>query len=600
MIRFSWVVLLLAGCNLAQLPDAVFRCEIDGSCAQPGYVCGGDQVCRPPRDAGVNDDAGGEDAGEVDAGFDAGEVDAGPEDAGFDAGEVDAGPEDAGFDAGPEDAGFDAGPEDAGFDAGPEDAGFDAGVDAGCVPTVGIDEPDPAGLDSDCDGFDGDLTRSVFVDAVNGLDTNAGTQAAPVQTLSYAATLGKQQIHLSTDPQTGDVTLADAVGVYGGYTAGGAWARTSTKSLITGRLIANPIDAGRVVLERLEVNAPAATVPGTASVAVTVRNAASTSRITSCRFAGGAGANGADGLAAAPVNSGDTGAAGSTGALSGDGGVGATGADCGDAGTSADGFTGGGSLNTGVGQAGLDATRGGVGSAATIVDGGMFDGVDGGAALAGLAGAASITRPAEPPAGSLGSIIAAQWQGVSLGTWAPAQSGLPGGGGGAGGGLIDLGSALLARGGGAGGGGSGGCGARSGTAGQPGGASIALVLVDSSPTLSDVQLISAMAGRGGNGGTAGSPGTGGLGGAGAVGQTIATGVAGSGNRGASGGAGGVGRQGPGGWGGPVVGLFCGGTSAPVTDSSTTWSAGTAGLAGNGDPNGLAGGQPSSGYSANCP
>ncbi|MDP3153267.1 MAG: hypothetical protein Q8N23_11385 [Archangium sp.] len=583
MIRSSWlvVVLVLAGCNLAQLPEAVFRCEVDGRCAQPGYVCGGDRVCRPPRDAGAADDAG---------------VDAGEEDAGFDAGEIDAGPEDGGFDAGPEDAGFDAGPEDAGVDAGPEDAGFDAG----CMPTAGIDEPDLTGLDTDCDGFDGDLTRAVFVDQSSGLDTNAGTQAAPVQTLSYAATLGKEQIILSTDPQTGDVTLAEAVGVYGGYTAGGAWARTSTKSLLNGRLIANPSDAGRVVLERLEVQAPAETVPGTASVAVTLRNVANTSRITSCRFAGGAGANGADGMAAASVNNGNTGGAGFTGALGGDGGVGASGASCGDAGTSPAGFAGGGSLGTGVGLAGLDATQGGSGSAATIVDGGAFDGIDGGAAVAGLAGASSNTRPADPPAGSLGSIVSAQWEGVSLGTWTPAQSGLPGGGGGAGGGLIDLGSVLLARGGGAGGGGSGGCGARSGTAGQTGGASIALVLVDSSPTLNDVQLISTMAGRGGNGGTAGSPGTGGPGGAGSVGQTIATGVAGSGHRGAAGGAGGAGRQGPGGWGGPVVGLFCGGTSAPVTDASTTWSAGTPGLAGNGDPNGQAGGQPSSGYGANCP
>ncbi len=549
MSRSSWVVLtLLTGCNLAKLPEAVFRCEVDGSCAQPGYVCDGARVCRPPRDAGAN---------------------------------ADAGAEDAGFDAG----------MDAGFDA-----GMDAGFDAGCMPTAGIDEPDPEGLDADCDGFDGDLSRAVFVDQASGLNTNAGTRAAPVQTLAHAATLGKEQIHLSTAPQTGTVTLADAVGVYGGYTVGGAWVRTSTRSLLSGRLIANPSDAGRVVLERLQVDAPAETVAGAASVAVTLRNVANTSRITSCRFAAGAGANGADGMAAAPVNNGNTGGPG----LGGDGGVGAVGTSCGDAGTSLDGFAGGDSLSNGLGTAGLDAVQGGVGSAATIVDGGMFDGIDGGAALAGLAGAASNTRPADPPMGSLGSIVSAQWEGVSLGTWAPAQSGRPGGGGGAGGGLIDLGSALLAQGGGAGGGGSGGCGARSGTAGQTGGASIALVLIDSSPTLSDVQLISTVAGRGGNGGIAGSPGTGGLGGAGSVGQTIATGTAGSGHRGASGGAGGAGRQGPGGWGGPVVGLFCGGTSAPVRDASTTWSAGTLGLAGNGDPNGQAGGQPASGYSANCP
>jgi hypothetical protein len=88
-----------------------------------------------------------------------------------------------------------------------------------------------------------------------------------------------------------------------------------------------------------------------------------------------------------------------------------------------------------------------------------------------------------------------------------------------------------------------------------------------------------------------------------VGETdllLDAGAAGAGGRGAAGGAGGPGRQGPGGWGGPVVGLFCGGTSAPVLDATTTWTPGAPGIAGTGDPNGVAGGQPSSGFSANCP
>lgn len=580
-LSLSSCVVVLAGCNLAQLPEeTVFRCEVDGTCAQPGYVCGGDRVCRPPRDAGT------------DAGQDAG-VDAGEEDAGFDAG-VDAGEEDAGFDAG-FDAGVDAGEDDAGFDA-----GFDAGTDAGCVPTGNVDEPDPAGLDENCDGFDGDLTRAVFVDGTNGLDSNAGTQLAPVQTLTHAATLGKAQLYVSTDPQTGDVTLATAAGVYGGYTAGGAWVRTTTKSVLTGRVLANPADGGRVVLERLEVQAPAATTPGSASVAVTLRNVASTSRIESCRFVGGAGADGDDGAAAPSSAGGNAGGAGLSGMLGGDGGLGAAGASCGDAGTSPSGFAAGGSGNDGVGFAGDDPAQGGVGGAATVCDGGLFDGLDGGAGIAGVTGLQSTSRPSDPPAGSLGSVVAGQWEGVSLGTWSPAQSGRPGGGGGGGGGLVDLLNALLGRGGGAGGGGSGGCGGRSGTAGQTGGASIALVLFDSSPTLNDVQLVSTQAGRGGNGGSAGAGGTGGAGGVGAAGEVIATGAAGVGGRGGAGGAGGPGRQGPGGWGGPVVGMFCGGSSAPVTTANTTWTTGTPGPAGNGDPNGQAGGQPASGYSANCP
>jgi len=80
------------------------------------------QLLVPLVGEGVADlaDAGGSDAGGMDAG-----MDAGAPDAGFDAGVMDAGETDAGFDAGAPDAGMDAGAPDAGFDAG-------VAVDAGC------------------------------------------------------------------------------------------------------------------------------------------------------------------------------------------------------------------------------------------------------------------------------------------------------------------------------------------------------------------------------------------------------------------------------------------------------------------------------------
>ena len=563
---------LLSSCNLAKLPgDTVFHCEADGTCGQSGFVCGGDRVCRPP--VVVEEDAGENDAG----GLDAGELDAGVEDAGLD---------DAGFDAG-----FDAGIDDAGTDAGLDDAG----TDAGCVPTGGIDEPDPAGLDLNCDGFDGDLSRAVFVDWTTGNDTNAGTRAAPVHSLAHAASLGKEQIYLSTGMHFGNTTLPDAVAVFGGCDLANAWVRTTTRAVLVGALIASPADAGRVVLDRLEVQAPAASAFGEAAVAVTLINASASSRLSECRLVGGTGSIGADGTAAPPVNAGNAGLAGTA-----DGGLGGAGANCDDAGTSPSGFGGGGVMPDGTGLAGADVTLGGAGSLAKVCDAGACVGIDGGNGSAGTMGLASSVRPADPPAGTLGSVTATGWQGVTLGTWVPAQSGRPGGGGGAGGGLLNLASVLLARGGGAGGGGSGGCGGRSGAAGQAGGASIGLVLFDSSPTLSEVVLVSTQGGRGGNGGAAGSGGASGPGGAGEQGETVAAGSAGVGGRGAAGGAGVPGRQGPGGWGGPVVGLFCGGTSAPVLDGTTTWAPGTPGAGGNGDPNGPAGGQPSIGFKVNCP
>ncbi len=602
MKRASWWLVLvsfaaLSGCQVAQLPEATFQCEADRSCQQEGFVCGSDGLCRARTDAGTGD--AGVDAGLVDAGLpDAGFPDAGVEDAGSD-----AGVDDAGFDAGVVDAGVvDAGIVDAGIvDAGVVDAGIDAGVDAGCVPTGAIDEPDSLGLDVNCDGFDGDLSRAVFVHAGTGVDSNAGTRAAPLLTLGAALATGKPQIYLSTGTFAGNLTLTAAAALFGGYDATNAWARTSTRSVINGALVAQPADGGRVVVEFLTVNAAQPVAAGAASVALTLHGAGAGSRVVSCRLSGGQGADGDPGASAAASAPGLSGHAGVSGELTADGGAGGAGVDCGDAGFSPAGFFGGGGADTtsGLGFAGEDATLGGLGGLETFCDGGPCVGLDGGDGLPGDVGAVSTARPADPASG-LGSVVGGQWVGATLGTWTPAQHGRPGGGGGGGGGLLDLLNLVLARGGGAGGGGSGGCGGRSGAAGQAGGASIGLLLIDSSPTLLDVQLFSNQGGNGGDGGAAGAGGLGGPGGVGAPGQVVGADTAGGGARGGAGGRGGTGRIGPGGWGGPVIGLFCSGTSVPVTDSSTTWSAGSPGLAGSGDPLGRAGTTPSSGYSVNCP
>jgi hypothetical protein len=420
-----------------------------------------------------------------------------------------------------------------------------------------------------------------------------------VQTLTAALSAAKEQLYLATGTLVGDVTLPRAVALYGGYTSG-VWTRSATRTVLNGAVHAQPEDGGAVVLELLSVQASQPTATGAASVAVTLSGAGPGSRITNCRLAGGQGAEGAQGASGAPVAAGRSGHAGLVGE-SADGGPGGEAVDCGDAGFTLAGFVGGGgaTTNSGVGVDGDGASLAGAGGLATTCDGGPCVGLDGGSGLDGLDGVASAARPAEPSSG-LGSIVAGQWRGVTLGTWTPASAGSPGGGGGGGGGLLDLLDVLLGRGGGGGGGGSGGCGARSGGAGGAGGASIALLLINSSPVLRDVQLVTTQGGDGGNGGTAGMPGNGGAGASGGVGQVVPEGTPGVGGRGGAGGRGGPGRQGPGGWGGPVIGLFCSGTSNPDTNATTTWAAGTPGAAGAGDPSGRAGGQPASGYSVGCP
>jgi hypothetical protein len=496
---------------------------------------------------------------------------------------------------------------DAGTDAGSMvDAGMtvDSGMTAdagGCVPTGAVDEPDPAGLDVNCDGFDGDLSLAVFVDTVGGLDSNAGTQAAPKKTLAGAIGSNKAQVYLSTGTFTGSATFTTAIAVYGGYDASN-WARTSTKTIINGALVAQPSSTGRVVFERLDVTAPTPATAGEASVALTLRGAANSSRITSCRLAGSAGADGADGLAAPTVLGGQAGHMGGIGNISSDAGAGGGAVSCDDAGLTLPGFEGGGGGDSlpGDGANGSDGTVGGAGGLTTLCVAYPCTALDGTTATAGADGTFSAVRPADPASG-LGTVSGHLWVAPSLGTWTPAHPGRPGGGGGGGGAIIDAVSSVMgSRGGGGGGGGSGGCGGRSGTAGGSGGASIGLLLVDSSPTLTDVQLVSGNGGAGGIGGSAGTGGNGGVGALGGTGENTFVGSGGMGGEGGAGGKGGPGRQGPGGWGGPVIGLFCSGTAAPTRDGTTTWTSGAPGAGGTGDPAGATGSQPTSGYAVGCP
>lgn len=151
---------------------------------------------------------------------------------------VDSGtPRDAGSDAGTAvDAGADAGlPVDAGADAGAIDSGVvtvDAGVDAGisCMPT---DPIDPFGVDSDCDGADGEAVSTLYV-SPTGLATNPGTAQQPVATLQQAITIARgnaaiRAVVIAASPTAysgiglGSL-LASGVSVFGGYDAT-TWSR---------------------------------------------------------------------------------------------------------------------------------------------------------------------------------------------------------------------------------------------------------------------------------------------------------------------------------------------------------------------------------------
>lgn len=151
--------------------------------------------------------------------------------------------------------------------------------------------------------------------------------------------------------------------------------------------------------------------------------------------------------------------------------------------------------------------------------------------------------------------------------------GLVGQGGGGGGASAGDGLCVGASG---GAGGMGGCGGGRGAGAQGGHASIALLVWQSTTTVSECYFESA---AGGVGGTGGDGAGGGAGGNGANGGSSVTGV-GKGGNGGVGGDGGNGGSGAGGAGGPSYGLVYAGTK-PSETNSCTFKVGAGGLGGAG-------------------
>ncbi|MBU1896427.1 DUF1565 domain-containing protein, partial [Myxococcota bacterium] len=90
------------------------------------------------------------------------------------------------------------------------------------------DPPDPDHVDANCDGLDGDASRAIFVDVLQGADGNPGTRQAPLASISAgierAAELGFD-VYISHGNYRESLTLADGVSLYGGYDARNLWRR---------------------------------------------------------------------------------------------------------------------------------------------------------------------------------------------------------------------------------------------------------------------------------------------------------------------------------------------------------------------------------------
>jgi hypothetical protein len=456
-----------------------------------------------------------------------------------------------------------------------------------CECKSSVDDPDDEFVDSNCDGIDGEVGASIFVSAA-GSDTNPGSPVAPVLSLerafSLAATTGRKNVLVSEGTYVAPSPWPSGIHVFGGYST--QWLRddrnrvTLVASSSAGLLFIGIVDATTVSRVAIVSGAPVA--GSLSSVAARVVNCGTRVTFRSVSFLaleGGRGANGTAGPAGAPGTPGSAGQNAlidsTTGPL---GGLGlATPPELSYRGGQG-GATFFGTAQSGEGPGG---GAGGQNMCVTVANG--FIGQDGQPGADGTPGLPGATGPNASGPGQLDP---------NTGLWSPhaamASSGSPGapgssGRGGGGGGALPCGGFTL-MGSGGGGGGAGGSGGLPGTGGFSGGASIALVLVDSQPVLDRVIVRTTSGGAGGQGGTGGVGGDGAVGGLpGDAAQRFGTRsglfvLRHQGSRGGSGGRGGVGGAGGrGGSGapGPSVGIWCAQTSL-MPSASVTFSVGAEG------------------------
>jgi len=485
-----------------------------------------------------------------------------------------------------------------------------------CVPAAGPDLVGD-GVDSNCDGIDGEVDNGIFVSR-DGAPTNPGTRELPLSTISAGLTLARQDakrdVYVATGVYSENIVLEEGVGLFGGYspffdarsvaqfeTAIIGQAPTSARpATVTAQNVGN--DQALTVMDGFSVFGPnASNIPGGNSYAVYVRNSGQSFTFAHNRvFAGsggpgvsgsgggngnrgGGGGTGADArdTAGCPPALGSAGGAGGSNTCSsnisgGNGGL----ARCPSYGTtpaaSGAGDAGRGALRGQGGAAGWDMFVCQGGSNGCFVAGGIaatncgacyfppdnnpFDakaGTNGGAGTDGARGLGCST--------SAGAVVGGHWRGNAGSAGGDGLNGAGGGGGGAGGGVEVSGTSCADTngdddvGGSGGGGGAAGCRGTAGTAGTAGGGSFGVFYARDAlgtvPVIRDNAISGGTGGPGASGASGGVGGTGGAGGSGGIpGNLLTNDLARCASGGGAGGSGGRGGHGGGGGGG------CGGAS----------------------------------------
>jgi hypothetical protein len=404
------------------------------------------------------------------------------------------------------------------------------------------DLPDEAGIDSNCDGIDGDASIAVFVD-FHGSDLNSGEKDAPLQTVSVgiakAQALHRSHVYIAVGEyrEYANIVLPNGVSLFGGFyfdRQNKTWTRAESGVTLITRVVAatdneenvSGVDAKDITtattLQDLSFSIQTSTRPGGSSYGLRC-DTCTALKVTRARFVVGNGAAGMTGAAGAGGADGVMGMRERTGGSSTCGAGGGYGGriDC-DAVSCAfyDGDSAPGSLGGAGGSHGSwsKGSAGGNGKPCLSVASGGNGGL--------LASAGEVDASVLP---RLKSSYGEQG--------ATGCSGGGGGGGGAGasqtsgGELSETGA----------GGSSGGCWGEGGYGGGSGGNSVGMVLRCSSGIL--LEQVALQTGNGGNGGVGGEGGRGGIGAEMLPSATGGGGWGGASGSGAGGGGGGGGAGG---------------------------------------------------------
>ena len=491
-----------------------------------------------------------------------------------------------------------------------------------CAPTDAAihpsqtDHPDESYADVNCDGIDGETDNAVFVSTagadVGGCGALASPCATPDHGINQAGSSGKRDVYVQAGTYNNSAFfMTSGINVYGGFDS--TWQRTAAaETRVVGtsnfQVIPGEFQSATVVADSLTMPTTLADMvlegadgadPGDNSYTLIVRNSAGNLTVTRNTFIAGngaAGAVGTNGQNATAVdragfmnggNGGDANEVTTACDNSSHGGGGPAGTNSGP-GTSMNGGSGGagGEMDTDCsccsynfdarsgdpgGNAGTNVPpnfgiggAGGQGSEASCLT--LGNGVDG--------RPGRISNGAAGTSGSGGSIVGL-WFRAGAGTAGGVGQNGGGGGGGGGSGGCDAGTDAWGAGG--GGGGAGGLAAQSGGGGGGGGgSSIAIYLINSSPTITNNEIERGTGGTGGAGGTGGRGQSGGLGGL--PGLPDDTGTAGDGGNGGHGDHGGGGG---GGAGGSSIGVLSTSNASVPVLSGNTFSGGAAGGGGAG-------------------